>query len=75
MLPENEVKDRRYLRATVPQLFDEPVGNVDLGGALLVGGVFFKDVRYGNLAEDEFLGLFLPFAVAVHVGEEDDGAA
>ena len=54
---------------------DEPVGDVDVVEAFLVGGVVFKDIGdgYGQAFDGgEFL---FPLQVAVHVGEGYDFAA
>ena len=54
---------------------DEPVGNVDVVGPVLLGAVLLEEVGYLDAQLREFSGLLEPGVVAVNVREGGDGAA
>ena len=54
---------------------DEPVGNVDVVGPVLLGAVLLEEVGYFDAQLREFSGLLEPGVVAVNVREGGDGAA
>ena len=54
---------------------DEPVGNVDVVGPILVGAVFLEEVGHLDAQLREFRGFLAPGVVAVNVREGGDGTA
>ena len=58
---------------TVPA--DEPVGNVDVVGPVLLGAVLLEEVGHLDAQLREFRGLLAPGIVAINVREGGDGTA
>lgn len=56
-------------------LAEEPIGNVDLGGAVFRGAFFLQDVGEGDGEEGLFGKGFLPGGVGVDVREDEDLSA
>jgi len=54
---------------------DEPVGNVDVVGPVLLGAVLLEEVGHFDAQFREFSGLLAPGVVAVNVREGGDGTA
>ena len=61
-------------KCPVLELGDEPVGDVDVGFAFLWRGCGFEVVGHCDAKPWEFRSLFLPFLIAVNIGEGDNGA-
>ena len=61
-------------KCPVPQLGDEPVGDVDVRFAFLWRGCGFEVVGHCDAKPWEFRSLFLPFLIAVNIGEGDNSA-
>ena len=54
---------------------DEPVGNVDVVGSVLLGAVLLEEVGHFDAQLREFRGLLAPGVVAVNVRKCSDGSA
>ena len=54
---------------------DEPVGNVDVVGPVLLGPVLLEEVGHLDAQLPEFRGFLAPGVVAVNVRESGDGTA
>ena len=54
---------------------DEPVGNVDVVGPVLLGAVLLEEVGHLDAQLREFRGFLAPGVVAVNVREGSDGTA
>ena len=52
--------------------FDEPVGDGDVGGEVLGGGVLLEDAADADVEAPESLDLLAPELITVHVGKGDD---
>ena len=59
----------------IHQIFYQPVGKVDMGGAGFGGGVFFKEVADFEVEVWEVGGAAEPVVVGVDIGEGYDLAA
>ena len=59
----------------IHQIFYQPVGEVDVGGAGFGGGVFFKEVADFEVEVWEVGGAAEPVVVGVDIGEGYDLAA
>ena len=56
----------------IRQVFEQPVGEVDVGGAGFGGGVLFEEVADSQIQEWEVCGFVNPGVIAVYIGKGYD---